>query len=141
LRQQWSARIKDAVVMVFGAPPIPGLGVAGGFRLIVEDRGGLGLDSLGRETTRFVAKLQALPGLVGVSTQFQADTPQLYLDVDRTKTAALGVPLDDVNQTLDMYLGSLYVNSFNEFGRFWQVTVQAEARYRDQITDIGLFQV
>ncbi len=66
------------------------------------------------------------PGLANVSTQFRSSTPQLFLDIDRTKAEALGVSLDDVNQTLAMYLGSLYVNSFNEFGRHWQVTVQVE---------------
>src|SRR5262249_41535282 len=68
-------------------------------------------------------------------------TPQLFLDIDRTKAAALGVPLNDVNQTLDMYLGSLYVNSFNDFGRHWQVTIQAEGEYRSQVDKINLFKV
>ena len=75
-----------------------------------------------------------------VATQFRSNTPQLYLDVDRTKVASLGVPLNDVNQTLDMYLGSLYVNSFNDFGRHWQVTIQAEGQYRNQVSDINLLQ-
>ena len=64
-----------------------------------------------------------------MSTQFRSNTPQLFLDIDRAKVASLGVSLDDVNQTLDMYLGSLYVNSFNDFGRHWQVTIQAEGQY------------
>ena len=68
-------------------------------------------------------------------------TPQLYLDIDRTKAEALGVSFEDVNQTLSMFLGSLYVNSFNQFGRHWQVTVQVEGRYRNRVEDINLFQV
>src|SRR5262249_20061915 len=74
-------------------------------------------------------------------TQFRSKTPQLFVDIDRTKAASLGVALDDVNKTLDMYMGSLYVNSFNEFGRHWQVTVQAEGAYRHQVEDLNLFQV
>src|SRR5262249_39235035 len=84
---------------------------------------------------------QADIGVTGVSTQFRSNTPQLYMDIDRAKAAALGVSLDDVNQTLQIYLGSLYVNSFNEFGRHWQVTVQAAGSFRDQIEDINLLQI
>jgi multidrug efflux pump len=141
LRKAWAEQVKDAVVTVYGAAPIPGLGVAGGFKIMVEDRGGLGLSSLEKRTMELVEKLQAQPGLVGVATQFRANTPQLYLDIDRTKAAALGVSFDDLNQTLDMYLGSLYVNSYNQFGRHWQVTIQAEGSYRTRVEDINLFQV
>ena len=108
---------------------------------MVEDAGGLGLPALQHQTDDLVQKLQTQPGLTGVSTQFRSNTPQLFMDIDRTKVAALGVSLDDVNQTLAMYLGSLYVTSYNDFGRHWQVTVQAEGRYRNQTSDINLFQV
>jgi multidrug efflux pump len=141
LRKRWAAQAKDAQVTVFGAAPIPGIGAAGGFKLVVEDRGGLGLAALQRRTDDLVRKLQEQPGLTSVTTQFRSKVPQLYLDIDRTKVAALGVSLDDVNQTLDMYLGSLYVNSYNEFGRQWQVTIQAEGEYRNRVEDINLFQV
>ena len=141
LRKAWKKAVPDAQVTVFGASPIPGLGSAGGFKIIVEDRGGLGLPALQQRTEAFVRKLRELPGMNSVTTQFRANTPQLYLDIDRTKVASLGVPLNDVNQTLDIYLGSLYVNSFNDFGRHWQVTVQAEGQYRNQVKDINLFQV
>jgi multidrug efflux pump len=141
LREQWTRRVQDAEVTVFGAPPIPGLGVAGGFKLMVEDRGGLGLESLQTQTDRLTTQLQQQPGLVGVFTLFRSNTPQLYMDVDRTKVASLGVSLDDVNQTLGMYLGSLYVNSFNQFGRYWQVTVQAQGMYRNRVTDVNLLAV
>ena len=76
-----------------------------------------------------------------MSTQFRSNTPQLFVDIDRTKVASLGVSLDDVNQTLEIYLGSLYVNSFNEFGRYWQVTVQADGKFRNRVEDINLLQV
>ena len=141
LRKEWARHVKDAKVTVYGAPPIPGLSVAGGFKLVVEDRGSLGLDSLQRQTDNLVRKLQAVPGLTSVATQFRSHTPQLWLDIDRTKVASLGVSFDDLNQTLTMYLGSLYVNSFNFFGRHWQVTIQAEDRYRDRVENINLFQV
>ena len=88
-----------------------------------------------------IHKLHDEPGLTGVSTQFRSNTPQLYLDIDRTKAATLGVSLDDLNQTLQIYLGSLYVNSFNDFGRYWQVTIQAEGNFRDRVPDINLLQV
>ena len=141
LRQAWAEKVKDAQVTVFGSSAIPGLGVAGGFKVMVEDRGGLGLPALQRQVDGLTRRLREVPGLTGVTTQFRSTTPQLFLDVDRTKAATLGVALNDVNQTLDMYLGSLYVNSFNQFGRHWQVTVQAEGEFRNQVEDINLFQV
>jgi multidrug efflux pump len=141
LRKRWGEKIKDAVVTVYGSSPIPGLGTAGGFKVIVEDRGGLGLTTLQRQVDDVSQKLKDQPGLNNVATQFRSRTPQLFLDIDRTKVASLGVPLSDVNQTLDMYLGSLYVNSYNEFGRHWQVTVQADGAYRSRIENISQFKV
>jgi multidrug efflux pump len=149
LRKAWAAKVKDAQVTVYGASPIPGLGVAGGFKFLVEDRGGLGLRNLQRQTDDLVRDLKELgpdgsplhPSISTASTQFRANTPQFFLDIDRAKVYSLGVSLDDVNQTLNMYLGSLYVNSYNEFGRHWQVTVQAEGSYRNRVEDINLFQV
>ncbi len=120
---------------------MPGLSVAGGFKLMVEDRADLGLATLQQQTDALIHKMQDEPGLTGVSTQFRSNTPQLYLDIDRTKAATLGVSLDDLNQTLQIYLGSLYVNSFNDFGRYWQVTIQAEGSFRDRVPDINLLQV
>jgi multidrug efflux pump len=108
---------------------------------MVEDRGGLGLDALQRQADDLVHRLRDQPGLVGASTQFRSGTPQLFADIDRAKVASLGVQLLDVNQTLGMYLGSLYVTSFNEFGRYWQVTIQAEGKYRTRVEDINLLQV
>jgi multidrug efflux pump len=141
LRKEFRQRVKDAVVTVRNSSPIPGLGVAGGYKLIVEDRGGRGLGNLQRHTDDLVATMQRDPGLATASSEFRSHTPQLYLDIDRTKAEALGLSFDDVNQTLGMYLGSLYVNSFNLFGRHWQVTVQLEGDYRNRIEDINLLQV
>jgi multidrug efflux pump len=141
LRQAWAREVKDAQVVAFGAPAIPGLSVAGGFKLMVEDRGGLGVDALQSQTDALVGKLRALPDLTGASTQFRSRTPQLFADIDRIKVTSLGVSLQDVNDTLGMYLGSLYVTSFNEFGRYWQVTIQAEGKYRNRVEDINQLQV
>jgi multidrug efflux pump len=141
LRSEWARRVDTASVTVYGAAPIPGLGVAGGFKLVVQDPGMFGLEELQRQTDNLVGKLRTHRGLSSVATQFRSVTPQLHLDIDRTKAASLGVSIDDLNQTLSMYLGSLYVNSFNQFGRHWQVTIQAEGRYRDRIEDLNLFQV
>jgi multidrug efflux pump len=141
LRREWARHVKDAVVTVYGAAPIPGIGAAGGFKFVVQDRGDLGLFQLQDQTDKVVQKLRQVPGLNNVATQFRSNTPQLKLVIDRTKCMALGVPLGDVNQTMAMYLGSLYVNSFNEFGRHWQVTVQAEGQFRDRPEDVNLFQV
>jgi multidrug efflux pump len=141
LRREWSRRVKDAVVTVYGAAPIPGLGVAGGFKLVVEDQGSLGIQTLQERTDYLVQRLKSMPGLTSVATQFRSNIPQFYLDIDRAKVAALGVSFDDLNQTLSMYLGSLYVNSYNEFGRHWQVTVQAEGAFRDRVEALNLLQV
>jgi multidrug efflux pump len=141
LRKEWNREVRDAAVTVYGAAPVPGLGVAGGFKLMVEDRAGLGMATLQRQTERLVQKLHDEHGFTGVSTQFRSNTPQLFVDIDRAKVATLGVSLDELDQTLQIYLGSLYVNSFNAFGRYWQVTLQAEGNFRDRIADIKLLQV
>jgi len=141
LRGEWAKQIQDAQVMVFGAPPIPGLSVAGGFKLLVEDRGGLGLTSLQQQTNGLIGKLQKQPGLAGVSTQFRSNAPQLFMDIDREKVESLGLSVDDVNETLSLYQGSLYVNSFNRFGRHWQVTIQADGAYRSGTEQLNLLKV
>ena len=123
----------------FPAPPIPGLSVAGGFKLMVEDRGGLGLDALDRQTDALVAQAARSSRRWSASPRSSAPPPRNSTpDIDRTKVASLGIPLNDVNQTLQIYLGSLYVNNFNAFGRHWQVNVQAEGDFRNQVDDINL---
>ncbi|MEI7683428.1 MAG: efflux RND transporter permease subunit [Planctomycetota bacterium] len=141
LRKEWKREVRDAQVVVFGTSPVPGLSVAGGFKIMVEDKGGLGLPALQQQTDKLVRQLQKEPGLSGVSTQFRSNTPQLFLDIDRTKVETLGLKLEDVNQTVQIYLGSMYVNTFNEFGRHWQVTLQADGRFRDRIDNVNLFQI
>jgi multidrug efflux pump len=141
LRRAWTENVKEAQVTVYGASPIPGLGVAGGFKFIVEDQVGLGLPALQENTDKLVRVLRDQRGFNNVATQFRSNMPQLYFDIDRAKVASLGVSLDDVNQTLDIYLGSLYVNSYNDLSRDWQVTLQADGPFRTQANDINLFQV
>ncbi len=141
LREAWRPEIKDGNVRVYGAPPIPGLSIAGGFMLMVEDRAGLGVGNLQKQTDALIGKLQAERGLTSVSTVFRSNIPQLFLDIDRRKVASLGVSFDDLNRALGIYLGSLYVNSFNEFGRYWQVNLQSEGQFRSRIRDINLLYV
>jgi multidrug efflux pump len=141
LRPEFTRRVKGARVTVYNSSPVPGLGVAGGFKIIVEDRSSLGLAALQGQTDELVRKLLAEPALNSATTQFRSKSPQLFLDINRSKIESLGVTFNDVNQTLSMYLGSLYVNSFSEFGRHWQVTIQVDGQYRNQIDDIGLLKV
>jgi multidrug efflux pump len=141
LNRQWAKEINDGMVSAFPSSAMPGLGAAGGFKLEVEDRGGTDLRDLQAQVDNLTRKLREAPGVNTATTQFRSKSPQLFLEVDRTKAAALGVPLNDVSQTLHLYLGSLYVNSFNEFGRHWQVTVQADGKYRTRPDSINLFQV
>jgi multidrug efflux pump len=141
LRREYAREINDAVVNVLGAPPIPGLSVAGGFKLMVEDRAGLGPANLEKQTNRLIDAMKQIPGLVGVLTQFRANTPQLYMDIDRYKAESLGVSVNDVDQALEVFLGSQYVNSFNILGRYWQVTTQAAGDFRNQESDVNLIKV
>jgi multidrug efflux pump len=141
LRKEYARGIRDGQLTVAGMPPVPGISLMGGFKLMVEDRAGLGLANLQQQADALIRKMKGRPGLVGVSTQFRSDTPQLYLDIDRDKVKSMGVSLDDLNQTLQIYLGSLYVNSFNQYGRYWQVVLQAEGNYRTRVEDIRLLQV
>jgi multidrug efflux pump subunit AcrB len=129
--------IKDGLVNVFEAPPVDGLGTAGGFKIVVEDRGDLGPAELETVANRVVAVGTADPMLQGLFTSFRANTPWLYLDIDREKAKLLGVSIAELFNTLQVYLGSLYVNDFNRFGRTWQVNVQGDADFRKQIEDLS----
>ncbi len=133
--------VPEAEVAVFGAPPVDGLGTAGGFKLMVEDRGGQGLHALAEQTENLVARAREERGLVGVFTMFRANTPQLYVDIDRVKCKSNGVALSDVFNTLQTNLGAYYVNDFNQFGRTWQVNAQAESPFRSRPEDVARLQV
>jgi len=141
LRREWKEQVLNAQVLAFAAPPIPGLSVAGGFKIMVEDQAALGLPILQQQTDALVAKLQAEPSLAGVTTQFRSRTPQLFMDIDRAKLQSLGVPFSEAFPALQIFLGSSYVNSFNKYGRHWQVNVLSEGRFRTKPEMINLFHV
>ncbi len=141
IRERCRREVRAAAVSVYGAPPIEGLGTTGGFKLIIEDRGNLGLDALQHVSDKIVARANATPGLQGVSSSSRVYTPWLYLDINRTKCLSLGVSLDEVFNTLQVQLGSYYVNNFNEFGRTWQVNVQADQQFRDRVRRLFQLQV
>jgi multidrug efflux pump subunit AcrB len=133
--------VGDAVVNVFGAPAVEGLGTAGGFKVIVEDRGDMGMTTLQQTADGVVAKGNQTPGLQDFFTSFRANTPWLYLDINRQQAKMMNVSMSEVFNTLQVFLGSLYVNDFNRFGRTWQVNVQADANFRKQIEDLKLLKI
>jgi HAE1 family hydrophobic/amphiphilic exporter-1 len=129
-------QIQEAIVFAFPPPAIPGLGVAGGFQMQLEDRGGVGLAELQQMVHELVQAGNAQSGLTNLNSTFRADVPQLFAEVDRTKAKTMQVPLSSVFNTLQTYLGSYYVNDFNKFGRTWQVKVQADHQFRMAPDDI-----
>jgi multidrug efflux pump len=131
------ASIQEAFIAIFPPPPVQGLGTVAGFKLYIEDRAGMGLESLYKETTSTLQKGNQTPGLIGVFSSFDINVPQIDSHVDREKAKTYGIPLGDVFDTMQVYLGSLYVNDFNRFGRTYQVNVQAESPYRLQPEDIS----
>jgi multidrug efflux pump len=135
------AAIQDAFIAMFPPPPVQGLGVVGGFKLQIEDRAGKGYEALNEVTKAFMQKAYAAPELIGQFTTYQVNVPQIFADIDRTKARQLGVPITSVFETLQIYLGSLYVNDFNKFGRTYSVRVQADAKYRARPDDIGQLKV
>jgi hydrophobe/amphiphile efflux-1 (HAE1) family protein/NodT family efflux transporter outer membrane factor (OMF) lipoprotein len=135
LNQQF-AGIQDAFVLAVPPPPVMGLGQIGGFKLYVEDRADLGYDALYQNVQAVIGKSYQTPGLAGVFSTFTVNVPQLDADIDRVKAKQQGVPLQNLFETMQIYLGSLYVNDFNRFGRTYQVVAQADARFRDRPEDI-----
>ena len=137
LRKLCYKELPEAVVGVFGAPPVDGLGTAGGFKIMVEDRGDNGLAALQQATDKLIERSNRQPGLTGLFTMFRSNSPQVYADIDRIKAKSMGVPVADVFNTLQVYMGSLYVNNFNEFGRCWEVKLQAEGDFRRTAEQVG----
>ena len=135
------ANIPDGFLGVFPPPPVPGLGVTGGFKLQVEDRGGVGLQALVKQTQVLMTKATESGQVAGLMTSLDVNAPQLNVDIDRTQVKSQGVRLADVFESLQVYLGSLYVNDFNRFGRTYKVTAQADADHRMQAEAIGRLQV
>ena len=131
------AGIQGAVVVPFNAPPIQGLSSTGGFQFELEDKSSLGIQTLANVTQEMIEKGNESPELVGLFSSFTADVPGLYIELDRTKAKTQGVAVSDVFDTLQAYLGALYVNDFNKFGRVYRVFMQAEDSYRTQVEDIS----
>ena len=136
LNRQYGS-IQEAFIAIFPPPPVQGLGTVAGFKLYIEDRSGMGLEALYKETTSTLQHGNQTPGLAGVFSSFDINVPQIDSHVDRDKAKTYGIPLADVFDTMQVYLGSLYVNDFNRFGRTYQVNVQAESAYRLEPEDIS----
>ncbi|NNU42043.1 efflux RND transporter permease subunit [Ramlibacter montanisoli] len=133
--------IQDAFIVMFPPPPVQGIGTTGGFKLQLEDRASLGYDAMDAAVKAFMGKASQAPELAGLFTSWQVNVPQLWADIDRTKARQLGVPVQDIFDTMQIYLGSLYVNDFNKFGRTYSVRVQADAAYRARPEDVGALKV
>ncbi|MGE5536457.1 MAG: efflux RND transporter permease subunit, partial [Acidobacteriota bacterium] len=130
------ASIQEALIVVVTPPPVRGVGNAGGFRMMIEDRAGRGAEALQAAAYAMMARAAKTPGLDHVFSLFETSTPQLYLDIDRTKAQLLGVNVQDVFAALQIYLGSSYVNDFNLFGRTFRVVAQADSQFRNTTRDV-----
>ncbi len=138
---QEAAAIQEANVFAFPPPAIIGLGEAGGFQMQLQDRGGVGLQALQQIAQEMVQAGNGQTGLASVYSTFRANVPQLYADVNRTQAKTLDIPISTVFDTLQAYLGSLYVNDFNKFDRIYHVNIQADASFRRRVEDIRQLEV
>lgn len=132
-------QVPEAVVYAFGLPPILGLSTTGGFQFMLEDRAGTGVENLAQTADLVVQAARRRPELTPVVNTFRSNVPAYKVDVDLDKVQTLGVPVTDAYNTLQTFLGGLYVNDFNVFGRTWQVLVQAEPEFRVRPRDINRF--
>jgi len=137
--QQKMATVTDAQVVVIEPPPVRGVGTGGGFKLMLQDRGGGGYAELQRTANEFIGKLNQEPSVGRAFTTYSATTPQFFADIDRIKAKKLDVPMGNVFETLQTFFGSSYVNDFNQFGRTYRVIAQADAPYRDSASDVRYF--
>ncbi|BAP79678.1 hydrophobe/amphiphile efflux-1 (HAE1) family transporter [Pseudomonas sp. MT-1] len=135
------AQIQDAFIAIFPPPPVQGLGTIGGFRVQVQDRGNLGYEELYKQVQNVIAKSADYPELAGLFTSYQVNVPQIDADIDREKAKTHGVAIDQIFDSMQVYLGSLYANDFNRFGRTYQVNVQAEQKFRLTPDQIGQLKV
>ncbi|WP_339516938.1 efflux RND transporter permease subunit [Pseudomonas sp. RL_15y_Pfl2_60] len=135
------AGIQDAYIAIFPPPPVQGLGTIGGFRVQIEDRGNQGYDELYKQVQNVISKSRDVPELAGLFTSYQVNVPQVDADIDRDKAKIHGVAISDIFDTMQVYLGSLYANDFNRFGRTYQVNVQADQQYRVDADQIGQLKV
>src|SRR5262249_27561076 len=130
------ASIEGAVAFPYNRTPVHGLGTAGGFQYVLEAKRGQSAADLAAVTRALIIAANQQPELTGVFTTYAADTPQIYLDIDRNKAQVLRVKVNDVFTALQATLGSIYINDFNLFGRTWQVNIQSDTRFRGSIDDI-----
>jgi multidrug efflux pump len=135
------ASIQDAFVVVFPPPPVMGLGTVGGFKMEIEDRAGLGEEELAKATQALITRAYQTPELAGLFSSYRIGVPQLDVEVDRDKVKQAGLSLTEVFRTMQIYLGSVYINDFNRFGRTYQVIAQADAPYRANSESIAQLQV
>nr|WP_321258230.1 multidrug efflux RND transporter permease subunit [uncultured Pseudodesulfovibrio sp.] len=131
--------IQEAIVVGFGPPPIRGLSSTGGLQFELQDKTGGSIEELSAVATSFMAEAGKLPEISNVFTTFSAHVPQFNVEIDRDKVKKLGVPISDVFQTLQTYLGGYYINDFNQYGRTYRVMAQAESKYRTKIDDLDQF--
>ena len=141
LEERCRTAVRGARVRVFGAPPLEGLGTTGGYKMVIEDRGKLGAGDLQRASDAVVSGGNSTAGHSGLFNTTRFDTPWVELDINRTKCQSLGVSVADVFSALQYNFGSHCVNNFTDFGRNWQVNVQADPAFRDRVRDIGRLQV
>lgn len=141
LNKQMGAEVPEANCLALTPPAIPGLGNAGGFSMYIQDRSGGTVQFLDQNLQKFLAAARQRPELTGVTSQFNSGVPQIYADVDRDKVLKQGVAISDVYQTLQAYLGGVYLNQFNRFGRQWRVFLQGEGEQRMTADDIKRYYV
>ncbi len=141
LQEKFQKEVPNAIVNIFGAPPVEGLGTAGGFKIVIQDTGDNGMPTLQKIADNVVAAGEKDPRLEGLFTSFRADTPWLELVVDRAQAKDSGVSIDDIRTTLESNIGPYYINDFNRFGRTWQVNVQARDTFRQSIDDFKQLKV
>ncbi|MCC6261993.1 MAG: multidrug efflux RND transporter permease subunit [Bryobacterales bacterium] len=135
------AKLPDALAFSFSPPAIPGVGSAGGFTFVLQDRAGREIEFLERNLDTFLAAARKRPEIAGAGTTFLPGTPQIFVSVDREKAMKQGVAINDVYKTIQTYMGGLFINYFNRFGRQWQVYIQADGDYRNQAEDANQFYV
>lgn len=135
LQQQYNG-IEEGFIAIFPPPPVPGLGTIGGFKLQIEDRTDQGYEALQKVLDEVQAKARSAPELAGAFSSYKINVPQLYVDLDRTRAKQLGLNISEVFDSMQTYLGSIYVNDFNQFGRTYQVIAQADKAFRDSPDDI-----
>ena len=134
-------KLPEGIAFTFSPPAIPGVGTSGGFTFILEDRSGQDVQFLSDNVNKFMAAARRRPEIAGLSTTFLPSVPQQFVDVDRDKVIKQGVPINDVYRTIQTFMGGLFVNYFNRFGRQWQVYVEAEGDYRTRSENVGQFYV